>query len=73
MLPYRNHASTSPPPGGDGESVSQDGSVVLGKVSDDVWNAVGRPRNRRALSMIFPGGHVVHAAGALAIRATQSV
>jgi len=29
---------------------------LLGKVSDDIWNAVGRPANDPALSVIFPGG-----------------
>jgi hypothetical protein len=31
-------------------------SLLLGKVSDDIWNAVGRPRNDSALSVMFPGG-----------------
>ncbi len=30
--------------------------ALIGRVSDDAWNAVGRPRNDPALTLIFPGG-----------------
>jgi hypothetical protein len=36
---------------------------VLGKVSDDVWNAVGRPAADPALSILFPGGVAYYADG----------
>jgi hypothetical protein len=29
---------------------------VVGKVADDIWNAVGRPASDPALSLLFPGG-----------------
>jgi len=29
---------------------------VLGKVSDDIWNTLGRPGNDPYLSLLFPGG-----------------
>ena len=36
---------------------------VLGMVSDDVWNAVGRPAADPALSILFPGGIAYYAEG----------
>jgi len=37
--------------------------AVLGKVSDDVWNLVGRPAADPALSVLFPGGIAYYADG----------
>lgn len=36
---------------------------LLGRVSDDVWNAVGRPANDPVLSILFPGGFAYYAEG----------
>jgi hypothetical protein len=36
---------------------------VLGRVSDDIWNEVGRPANDPALSVLFPGGIAYYAGG----------
>ncbi len=36
---------------------------VLGRVSDDVWNDVGRPQSDPALSILFPGGIAYYADG----------
>jgi hypothetical protein len=36
---------------------------ALGKVSDDVWNAVGRPASDPALAILFPGGISYYAEG----------
>lgn len=36
---------------------------LLGKVSDDVWNAIGRPRTDAYYSLIFPGGVTTYTAG----------
>jgi hypothetical protein len=36
---------------------------LLGKVSDDVWNAVCRPANDPALNILFPGGIAYYADG----------
>lgn len=36
---------------------------VIGKVSDDIWNAVGRPASDPALSILFPGGITYYADG----------
>lgn len=38
---------------------------VVAKVSDDVWNAVGRPANDPWLSVIFPGGYSHYTDGEL--------
>ena len=43
------------------ENVSAD--RLLGKVSDDVWNAVGRPANDPYYSLLFPGGYGRYADG----------
>ncbi|MFT3765549.1 MAG: hypothetical protein QM820_08550 [Minicystis sp.] len=39
---------------------------VVGKVSDDVWNAVGRPRSDPALDILFPGGNAFYVDGDVA-------
>lgn len=36
---------------------------LLGKMSDDIWNDVGRPANDAALSLLFPGGVGYYADG----------
>lgn len=36
---------------------------TIGKVSDDVWNAVGRPASDAALSILFPGGNTFYVDG----------
>ena len=36
---------------------------LLGRVSDDIWNIVGRPRNDPALDVLFPGGIAYYAEG----------
>lgn len=36
---------------------------LLGRVSDDTWNAVGRPANDPALAILFPGGFGYYAEG----------
>ncbi|MGK3988735.1 hypothetical protein [Sorangium sp. So ce136] len=38
------------------EAESARADDALGKVADDVWNAVGRPSADPALSILFPGG-----------------
>jgi hypothetical protein len=38
---------------------------LLGKVSDDIWNAVGRPKNDPHLDLLFPGGYAHYADGDL--------
>ena len=39
---------------------------LLGRISDDVWNAVGRPASDVAYDIIFPGGFAYYAEGDLA-------
>jgi hypothetical protein len=36
---------------------------VIGKVSDDVWNDVGRPASDAALDLLFPGGNAFYVDG----------
>jgi len=36
---------------------------LLGKVADDIWNAVGRPAADPALAILFPGGIAYYAEG----------
>lgn len=36
---------------------------LLGRVSDEIWNAVGRPANDAVLSILFPGGFAYYAEG----------
>ena len=36
---------------------------LIGRVSDDLWNIVGRPANDVALDIIFPGGIAYYAEG----------
>lgn len=36
---------------------------VVGKVSDDIWNAVGRPRHDAAFEILFPGGFAFYTDG----------
>ena len=36
---------------------------VIGKVSDDVWSAVGRPTSDIAIDLLFPGGNAFYKAG----------
>ncbi len=36
---------------------------LIGRISDDVWNAVGRPGNDVAFDIIFPGGFGYYAEG----------
>ncbi|MGE0790188.1 MAG: hypothetical protein AB7S26_31225 [Sandaracinaceae bacterium] len=38
---------------------------LLGRVSDDIWNAVGRPGSDPALDILFPGGISYYAQGAV--------
>lgn len=38
-----------------------DADAVLGRVSDAIWNAVGRPASDPALSVLFPGGIAYYA------------
>jgi len=45
------------------DATDQRADDLLGKVSDDVWNAVGRPASDAALSVIFPGGYAYYAEG----------
>jgi len=40
-----------------------DADAVLGKVSDEIWNLVGRPAADPALSVLFPGGIAYYADG----------
>ena len=39
---------------------------LLGRVADEIWNAVGRPASDPALSVLFPGGIVGYSEGDLA-------
>ncbi|HSN98822.1 MAG TPA: hypothetical protein VLS89_11075 [Candidatus Nanopelagicales bacterium] len=36
---------------------------LLGRISDEIWNAIGRPGNDPAFSIIFPGGFAYYADG----------
>lgn len=36
---------------------------LLGRISDEIWNEVGRPANDPALSILFPGGIAYYANG----------
>jgi hypothetical protein len=36
---------------------------TIGKVSDDIWNAVGRPASDPALNILFPGGNSFYVDG----------
>ena len=38
------------------EAAQERANKVIGKVADDVWNAVGRPGHDPALDILFPGG-----------------
>jgi hypothetical protein len=37
--------------------------LVIGKGSDDIWNAVGRPASDPSLEIIFPGGNAFYVEG----------
>lgn len=45
----------------DAENLAAD--KLLGKVSDTIWNALGRPRSDAGLSILFPGGYSYYAEG----------
>lgn len=38
---------------------------LLGRISDELWNAVGRPANDPAFALLFPGGYGYYAGGEL--------
>jgi hypothetical protein len=38
------------------DSAKEAADDVLGRVSDEIWNTVGRPRSDSTLAMLFPGG-----------------
>jgi hypothetical protein len=38
------------------DAASERAALLIGKVSDEIWNAIGRPANDPGLSVIFPGG-----------------
>ena len=40
---------------------NDDADAVLGRVSDEIWNEVGRPAADPALSVLFPGGVAYYA------------
>ncbi len=48
-----------------GQNVEDDkADKLLGRISDEIWNAVGRPAFDPALSILFPGGIAYYAEGA---------
>jgi len=47
------------------ESAKAEADDALGRVSDEIWNAVGRPRTDASLAMLFPGGIAYYARGPL--------
>lgn len=44
---------------------------LLGKVSDDVWNAIGRPKTDAYYSLFFPGGVAAYTEGDTATQPTR--
>jgi len=48
------------------EAANKKADLLLGKVSDDIWNAVGRPAADPALSLLFPEGYAYYAEGSTA-------
>lgn len=44
---------------------SDDADAVLGHVSDEIWNEVGRPAADPALSVLFPGGIAYYSDGSV--------
>lgn len=44
-------------------AADQAADLLLGRVSDDVWNTVGRPGQDPALDILFPGGIAYYADG----------
>ena len=45
------------------DSAKEEADNALGRVSDEIWNAVGRPRTDASLAMLFPGGIAYYARG----------
>jgi len=45
------------------ESGNQVADDLLGRVADDVWNAIGRPAADGGYELLFPGGYAAYAEG----------
>jgi hypothetical protein len=45
------------------DAEDQRSDLVIGKASDDVWNAVGRPASDPSLDILFPGGNAFYVDG----------
>jgi pyruvate/2-oxoglutarate dehydrogenase complex dihydrolipoamide acyltransferase (E2) component len=45
------------------EAKNDEADGLLGRISDEIWNAVGRPASDPTLSILFPGGIAYYAAG----------
>jgi hypothetical protein len=43
------------------DAKNEDADAVLGRVSDEIWNEVGRPAADPALAVLFPGGVAYYA------------
>jgi hypothetical protein len=47
------------------DAEEENANLVIGKVSDDIWNAVGRPGADPSLAIMFPGGKSFYVDGDL--------
>lgn len=45
------------------ETKDEEADRLLGRISDEIWNEVGRPASDAALSILFPGGIAYYADG----------
>jgi hypothetical protein len=45
------------------EAKDEEADRLLGRISDEIWNEVGRPASDAALSLLFPGGIAYYADG----------
>jgi hypothetical protein len=44
---------------------NDEADALLGRISDEIWNEVGRPASDTALSVLFPGGIAYYADGSV--------
>ena len=48
------------------DAKDDESDALLGRISDQIWNEVGRPASDPALSVLFPGGVAYYADGSVA-------
>ena len=47
------------------DAKNDEADALLGRISDEIWNEVGRPASDAALSVLFPGGIAYYADGSV--------